>query len=687
MNSMQSNKGSNTQEDDLKRKPGLWIGVDLGTTNSTAAYYNRNTSEAKLIRFKSPFSKDGKILPSTLAYKEGTLIAVGQEGIDLLKSQSDDIVLLSSVKRIWGMDATQVDKELQIDDTFLESCPFKTVIMKSKDDNDKGRVEIAVAQDEKHGLVSVSPMQVVHELLSTIREEANAYFQKEKSERAVGRTDINPSDLTVRHCIITVPAHFSLKRRENIIEAARNAGFDGYVGVLVESTAATISYGLFVGRTTKKTILVFDMGGGTTDITIAEMIPNHDLDKTNMDHTNVQENFDDCSFRVIGTGGNPRLGGDDMDILLCNYIQRKLYNDNWKVQQEDDTDLKSMTVQNQLRMSCKEVKEELCGGNNEYDEELIYPASVQVPIPPSLSKLSAQSSKIIITQEDFHDVISPVVTKASQLIEKTLQQCHLSADHIDEVILVGGATKTPSIRKMLQQQFTKSVELCTSIDPYSTVAQGAAIYGAIVSDLVPKYELKNALMLDALPHPIGVLTVDEKGEEDYVPILERGMELPAMNCATFQLKDVYQKGVTIIAVEDVGDEFPLERVGSGDGTFTFLLHRLSDEKLKEMAKSGQGRYIEVGMTVETSGRFIVSIFDENDPEHLEKKKRYQEWKKNHAEDGDDNVVHALGPMTNIKCDKLGTEEVLLIIGCMILFLLYVGIKMILVEHIADVHEL
>lgn len=392
------------------------------------------------------------------------------------------------------------------------------------------------------------------------------------------------------------------------------------------------------------------------------------------------------------------MGGDDMDTLLCEYVQRQLDIHNDDDDDDNDTkvhpnynnagDLKSMNVQNQLRMSCKEAKEELCGGNNEYEEELIYPTSVQVSIPPSLSKLSTQSSKVYITQEDFQNIISPIVTNASKLIERTLQQCNLSSDDIDEVILVGGATKTPSIRKMLQQQFTKSVELCTSIDPYSAVAQGAAIYGAIVSDLVPKYELRNALMLDALPHPIGVLTLNENGEEDYVPILERGMELPAMNCATFQLKDVYQKGVTIIAVEDVGDEFPLERVGSGDGTFTFLLHRLSDEKLKEMEKTGQGRQIQVGMTVETSGRFIVSIFDENDPEHLEKKKRYQEWKKKHdAKDDNDNIIHALGPMASIKGDKLGMEEVLLIIGCIILFLLYVGMKMTFLDPMDDMKEL
>lgn len=159
--------------------------------------------------------------------------------------------------------------------------------------------------------------------------------------------------------------------------------------------------------------------------------------------------------------------------------------------------------------------------------------------------------------------------------------------------------------------------------PNAAVAQGAAIQSAIVSQLVPKHELRNALMLDALPHPIGVLV-----EEDmYVPILERGMELPAMHYASFCLGDVRQKGVTIIAVEDIGDDLPLERIGE----FTFLLHWLSDEKYDLMEDDG-GRMIDVGMTVESSGKFIVSIFDKNDPDHLRKKKWYQEWKKKQQRD-------------------------------------------------------
>ena len=144
-----------------------------------------------------------------------------------------------------------------------------------------------------------------------------------------------------------------------------------------------------------------------------------------------------------------------------------------------------------------------------------------------------------------------------------------------------------------------------------------------------------------------------------------------MNFASFRLGDVRQKGVTITAVEDVGDDFPLERIGE----FTFLLHRLSDEEYESLER--KGRMIDVGMTVETSGKFIVSIFDKNDPEHLRKKEKYQEWKRQNKDGNDDaKKVYSLADITGKgNKDSLGKEEIMLMIGCAVLFLCYVAVKM------------
>jgi len=180
-------------------------------------------------------------------------------------------------------------------------------------------------------------------------------------------------------------------------------------------------------------------------------------------------------------------------------------------------------------------------------------------------------------------------------------------------------------------------------------------------------------MLDALPHPIGVL-LENGTEETYVPILESGMELPAMSFASFRLGDVRQKGVTIIAVEDVGEDLPLERIGE----FTFLLHRLSDEQYDSMKV--EGRMVDIGMTVENSGKFIVSIFDKNDPDHLRKKERYQEWKRQQQNTENAKPVYSLAKLTGTgndgkKREAFAKEEIMLLLGCTIMFLCYVLVKM------------
>jgi len=238
---------------------------------------------------------------------------------------------------------------------------------------------------------------------------------------------------------------------------------------------------------------------------------------------------------------------------------------------------------------------------------------------------------------------------------------------------------------MLQQKFQKN-ELCYSINADAAVAQGAAIQCAIVSGLVPKHELRNAMMLDALPHTIGVLVSsstspstcgDGDGDEVYVPILERGMALPAMSYASFHLADVRQKGVTIIAVEDVGEDLPLQRIGE----FNFLLHRLQEDKLQLLGKNG--RTIDVGMTVDSDAKFIVSIFDSNDPDDLKKKERYQEWKRRQSEDNESNNHHLyqLGKKesSSKNFNKLAIEEVILLISCVMLFCLYVLMRLLFHE--------
>jgi len=649
-----------SDDDSRKGLKGIWIGVDLGTTNSTAAFYSPAKSKAKLIRFQPQFAKQqnhnkfGRSVPSAISYDaQGKTDAIGisalkkddrtMAGRQTHNENGHDRVILSSVKRIWGMDAAQVRSEVEADPTFLEYCPFDTQVI----DED---VKIRVGPGKND---FVTPIDVAELLLKTIRDEAEAYFGREKEtavgmprncdENDNGAANAKETELKVLNCVITVPAHFSRNRRDQMVRVAKKAGFNGYVGTIVESTAAAMAYGLFttpmkIGDKHRR-IMVLDMGGGTTDVTIAEMVQ--------------PGNAKDPSFKVLGTVGEKRLGGDDMDWKLVELVRTKI-SSKMIFGKEHDYD---------LRMACRDAKEKLCGDGK--DE-----------LPASKTRVNICKESVIVSQEEFDRTIQPIVEKAARLVDTALLDCHCSSTSIDEVILVGGATRTPSIRTMLQAKFKN--ELCYAIDPYAAVAQGAAIQAAIESELVPMHELRNALMLDALPHPIGVL-LQCNGEEQYVPILECGMELPAMHYASFRLDNFRQKGVTIVAVEDVDDDLPLERIGE----FTFLLHRLSEKQCEGMEAGG--RMIDVGMTVERSGKFIVSIFDKNDPDHLLKKQKYQEWKRK-QDNQDGKQVYALGEMVDKTGRSYGKEELMLLLSCAALFILYVAVKMTFqdVEEIAKI---
>jgi molecular chaperone DnaK (HSP70) len=651
------------------KKDGIWIGIDLGTSNCTAAVWSLSKSRAKQIRFSSQHAsltasgKGGRILPSALFYESSSKAVpvsvnndsspreeridpsdplVGKSALQAQLEEKRRGVLITSAKRIWGLTASQIKDEVKLDEAFLESCPFETHL-----DLIQNTCQMKIGDKDENDDITMDPLQAAQVLLETIRKQAQEYVESEKSLSPISRGE----SLKVRHCVIGVPAHFSRSRKQAIVQVAQKAGFDGHISTIVESTAAAMSYGLFVGQVQKqdgndsKHILVLDMGGGTTDVTICKMMTDLEVDN-------------EASFHVLTTEGNRHLGGDDMDEELVKIILQK-----HKGESDKDNTLNTSDM-NTLRRKCRQAKEELCGsGKND------------VPPSPKVT-IDHDDMKLTISQDEFERAIKPIILKAESLVQNSLTSCDFGSRDIAEVVLVGGATRTPYLRSMLKSKFD-GMELCTAISAEAAVAEGAAIQAAIRSELVPRHVLRNAMMLDALPHSIGVL-VNGGEEEEYVPILERGMALPAMGHATFKLASINQKGVSITAVEDVGQDLPLERLGE----FTFLLHRLSKSELETMQSTG--RTVEVAMTIETSGKFIVSIFDFKDPEDLKKKERYQEWKMRQQEqegtdEGGVNITKTpqlltLGDTLHSN-EPFGREEIWLIVIFVAVFGLYVATRL------------
>ena len=586
---------------------GAWIGIDFGTSNCSCAVWDSTRGRPKMLQLKGLArprkGKEGRVVPSVVQFmnddnnsnKEDEC-TVGMKALERLEENCEiSKAFVTSVKRLIGVDASAEDEH------FLQSLPFDIIV-----NTTDGQILLGIQPLGSSALTEVTPLRVVVIILEALREAANQYLRRsipKKSMRIPGSSPL------ANNCVIGVPAQFGHSQRQFIQQAARLAGFGGHVSTITESTAASMAYGLFVSTPTTKHAMVVDIGGGTTDITVVR----------------IQPPGGDSTFRVVVACGDQRLGGDDMDeALLCAVLHKT-----------NKITLKEISKQQKrsLLLSCRKGKETLCGT----DED------------PSADACTIQfeTSRIDVSQDEFHEAIDPLLNRLRELVRTACQRC---SSPIDEVVLVGGATRVPAVRRLLQKEFPQIPELCQSLDPEGAVAQGAAIQAAIKSGLVPLSELKSALMLDALPHTIGVLRGDDKS---YTPILLKDAPLPAMGCATFTLADSSQPGVTVVAVEDTGDGV-LEEIGE----FTFLLRKLKQQK--------EGtRQVDIGMTMETSGKFIVSIFDENDPEHVRKKRRYQQRQQGNGGE--------LGFFDNDIAEDEGVPKVL-VIACVALFCMYLVVK-------------
>ena len=651
---------------------------------------------------------------------------------------------------------------------------------------------------ERQCCCQLDAITVVAILLRSIRRAAHNYLQQPKVQKKLGVGDSLikfKSTTPLYSCCIGVPVMASYQYRTLLQHAATRAGYQTTI-TCTESTAAAMAYGLsFVvhTRTTPfttedspsltishqqlekrtlpvQTIFVFDMGGGTTDVTIAERSA---VSATSLNDDVVED--DDIDFQVCVTVGNDQLGGDDMDQAILNLVQTKIH-DQGRLNQ---TTIDTLTIDNsttplpkqqQLLRQCRLAKLALCG---DIDHDIHPLDSYVIPLQDDAS---THIKSVTISQKDFELAMVPIVQSTRDLIQSALDQYEIKRDtklpktlhdpqsnnlqkdgaaagtsfttrHIDEVILIGGASRVPYIRHLLRDIFianstASSVkELCTSINAMSAVAQGCSVSAVIYSGRVPIHEIKSAFMLDTIPYSIGVLTTtttlgDNRSdsqmlieprsnhsdniidgrqyeENNFIEILSRGTPLPAAGYSTFVLSDMLQKGITVIAVEQIpistssssrnerkkNDRESKKQNGINVpryqynilGEFTFLLHRLSKDQIHRLRDHENGiRTVDVGMTLKESGEFVVSIFDQNDPDHIRKKQRYQRNKAANEGRTPDRMMHrSTSPkITKRDPDDGATdmdefepnhpytfEQMVLMVSCALVFVLYIATKL------------
>lgn len=571
---------------------GIWVGIDLGTSNSSCAVWDSTRGRPKWLRLVDVAlpehgSKWGRIVPTVLKVSRQKSIDVPHVGASALKIPSG--TLLTSVKRLLGK------KLLDLNGEFIASLPFEVV------EDNEGELLLAFQVADTNEVIKLSPVQLLGMVLGRIRQSAQIYIEKYGESKSL-EVPGGPFP-EVRNAVIGVPAHFSKRQISLVIQAGRLAGLDGSVTTCVESNAAAMAYGLTLqDPSTERNIMVIDMGGGTTDITIAS---NQKESVTITD--GMQGGSENISaYQVIVTKGGEQLGGDDIDRAMMEYCLRNAPHQNNSL-------LLTRTESSQLLRACRRAKENLCNMERPSESERVY---FEYGKGSTLRVM-----KVEIDQTCFQEIMEPWLHKARDLIQSAVDQfVEVSDREISEVVLVGGTTRIPAIRQMIQNDFFPELELSVSQNPMSSVAQGLAIQSAILSNLVPLHQLRSALMLDCLPHAIGILH-DPKDEGSFVEILKRNTPLPAQAAATFSLASKGQPGVSFYVVEKVGisqEGNPIFEPMAKE-PFTFMLHRLSPDELQDLPN----RSVQVGMKVTKDGHFIASIFDERDPEQVQRKKLHE----------------------------------------------------------------
>lgn len=433
------------------QKKGHIIGIDLGTTNSCVAIMEGGTP--KVIA-----SAEGtRTTPSVVAYKGNErLIGVPAKRQAVTNPENT----ITSSKRFIGRKHQEVINEAKI-------VPYKVT------NNSNGD-----AVFEVQGKL-LTPEEVGAQILIKMKETAEAYLGEKVTE-----------------AVITVPAYFNDSQRQSTKDAGRIAGLD-VKRIIPEPTAAALAYGLDKQKTDKK-IAVFDLGGGTFDISILEI--------------------GDGVFEVLSTNGDTHLGGDDFDNEILKWIIETF-------RQEHGIDLShdKMALQ-RLRDAAEKAKIELSGvQSTEINQPFI-----------TMDATGPKHLALNLTRAKLENLTHNLIERTREPCIKALKDAGLSKDDIGEVILVGGMTRMPAVQEMVKTIFGK--EGHKGVNPDEVVAVGAAIQGGVLTGIV-----KDVLLLDVNPLTLGIETLGGV----LTPLVERNTTIPTQKKQIFSTAADNQPAVTI----------------------------------------------------------------------------------------------------------------------------------------------
>ncbi len=441
---------------------GKIIGIDLGTTNSCVSVLEGG--QARVIEN----AEGGRTTPSIVAYTDDGEILVGQSA--KRQAVTNPINTLFAVKRLIGRrfedDVVQKD---------IKMVPYNIV----KADNGDAWVQV---KDNK-----MAPPQVSAEVLRKMKKTAEEYLGE-----------------SVTEAVITVPAYFNDSQRQATKDAGKIAGLE-VKRIINEPTAAALAYGMDKAQG-DRTVAVYDLGGGTFDISIIE----------------IAEVDGEHQFEVLATNGDTFLGGEDFDLRLIEYLAEEF-------KKENSIDLHNDPLALQrLKEAAEKAKIELSSSQQ-----------TEVNLPYITADATGPKHLVVkLSRSKLESLVEELVKRSLEPVKVALQDAGLSPSEINDVILVGGQTRMPMVQKAVADYFGK--EPRKDVNPDEAVAMGASIQGAVLSG-----DVKDVLLLDVTPLTLGIETMGGVA----TPLIEKNTTIPTKKSQVFSTAEDNQTAVTIHVVQ------------------------------------------------------------------------------------------------------------------------------------------